>query len=107
MNGASADPWANTSKRPTSSMTMMSGRSQSFFLTRMKAQNSRARLERATTEVSEWGRWYRLELALQRARGRLRPIGPKSRSSRLMDQRISAAGTPNESGRREKEKIDQ
>ncbi len=44
MNGANADPWANTKSAPINTMTIMIGRSHHFFLTLRNAQNSRARL---------------------------------------------------------------
>jgi len=44
MNGASADPWANTRSVPTSTITTMMGSNHHFFLTLKNAQNSRTKL---------------------------------------------------------------
>src|SRR5213596_1323290 len=46
MNGASTEPWANTSRAPTTTMTTMIGSSHHFLRARMKAQSSRAKLPR-------------------------------------------------------------
>jgi hypothetical protein len=40
LKGASAEPWANTSSEPTSTITMMMGASHHFLRMRRKSQNS-------------------------------------------------------------------
>src|SRR5213593_5265378 len=44
MNGASAEPWANTSNAPTRNITTRIGSSHHFLRTRMNAHSSLARL---------------------------------------------------------------
>jgi len=45
MNGASAEPWANTRSVPISIIIMINGMSQNFFRTRMNIHNSLSKLD--------------------------------------------------------------
>src|SRR2546428_9951637 len=73
MNGARADPCANTTSAPTRSITKRIGSSHHFLRTRMKAHSSRASVALLIDSILELSRHVR---AAARARLPLDPIAP-------------------------------
>ena len=53
MNGATTDPWVNTSRAPIRTIVMIRGASQYFFLTLRKSQTSFSRSKKASIVKSE------------------------------------------------------
>src|SRR5687768_2784289 len=80
MNGASADPWAKTSREPTSSITTMIGSSHHFLRSFMKAQSSASRLMFPFSELAS-------EVAL--ARRTLRPRNPEASMRRTPNHGVA------------------
>src|SRR5437764_11008595 len=97
MNGASADPWANTSRAPTAAMTTMMGRSHHFLRARMKAQNSSTRLVR----LIALSFFISLELPLHvTPTARADWSGnPAARPAPVASQRVSAEGPEQQADR--------
>src|SRR5213080_2186156 len=98
MNGASADPWANTSRAPTAAMTRMMGRSHHFLRARMKAQNSSTRLVRLIA-LSFFLISLELPLHVTPTARADRSRHPAARPAPVASQRVSAEGPEQQADR--------
>src|SRR5688500_508413 len=98
MNGASTDPWANTSSVPTNSMTTTTGSSHHSLRTRINAHSCPAKLNLLTVTI--------LELMLH-VGATLRPgfpPDPEARPGRALE-RVAAEEAHHESDRRQHDEV--